>query len=423
MEKRTHAQVETAYRDAKERYQAYGIDTDSVLARLAKVEVSMNCWQGDDVAGFEGADSITGGGILATGNYPGRARTVEELRKDAELAFSLIPGTQRFNLHAIYLDSDRAVDRDEVGREHFASWVDWAKHLGIGLDFNPTFFSHEKAADGYTLASYDEGIRRFWIEHGTRCRDIAAYLGRELGSACVNNLWIPDGSKDDTSDRLKRRELLVQSLDEVFKTPFSPSETLDAVESKLFGIGSESFVTGSHEFYLAYALTRKVMLTMDAGHYHPTEGIAEKLSALLPFMDKVLLHVSRPVRWDSDHVVLFDDATRAVGREIIRADALDRVVLAVDFFDASINRIIAWVVGLRSTTKSLLAAMLEPNDMIRAAEQAGRLGERLALLEEAKTLPVSAVWDKFCSEQGVPVGGAWLDTVKAYENDVLLKRS
>ncbi len=422
MKDRTEAQVERAYQDAKERYNAYGIDTDEVLARLSGVEVSMNCWQGDDVAGFEGADSITGGGILATGNYPGRARNVTELRQDAELAFSLIPGKQRFNLHAIYLDSQKAVDRDEIGPEHFASWIDWAKKLGIGLDFNPTFFSHEKAAEGYTLASYDSDIRRFWIEHGKRCREIAADMGRQLGSACVNNLWIPDGSKDDTTDRLRRRELLVESLDDVFSAKYPAEETLDAVESKLFGIGSESFVAGSHEFYLAYALTRKLVLTMDAGHYHPTEGIAEKLSALLPFMDKVLLHVSRPVRWDSDHVVLFDDATRAVGREIIRADALDRVVLAVDFFDASINRIIAWVVGLRSTTKSLLAAMLEPNAMIREAEDAGRLGERLALLEDARTMPISAVWDKFCLEQGTPLGGEWIDAVRRYESEVLLKR-
>ncbi|TVQ22496.1 MAG: L-rhamnose isomerase [Spirochaetaceae bacterium] len=423
MKDRSEAQVERAYQDAKERYSAYGIDTDEVLSRLSGVEVSMNCWQGDDVAGFEGADSITGGGILATGNYPGRARNVAELRQDAELAFSLIPGKQRFNLHAIYLDSQKAVDRDEIAPEHFASWIDWAKKLGIGLDFNPTFFSHDKAAEGYTLASYDGDIRRFWIEHGKRCREIAADMGRKLGSSCVNNLWIPDGSKDDTTDRLRRRELLVESLDEVFAAKFPAEETLDAVESKLFGIGSESFVAGSHEFYLAYALTRKLVLTMDAGHYHPTEGIAEKLSALLPFMDKVLLHVSRPVRWDSDHVVLFDDATRAVGREIIRADALDRVILAVDFFDASINRIIAWVVGLRSTTKSLLAAMLEPNAMIREAEEAGRLGERLALLEDARTMPISAVWDKFCLEQGTPLGGEWLDAVRRYETEVLLKRS
>ena len=423
MENRNPEQVEQTYQDARSRYKAYGIDTDAVLRKLGSVEISMNCWQGDDVAGFEGADSITGGGILATGNYPGRARTVSELRQDAELAFSLIPGKQRFNLHAIYLDSDTAVDRDEIAPEHFASWVDWARKLGIGLDFNPTFFSHDKAASGYTLASYEKSIRDFWIEHGKRCREIAAYMGRELGSSCVNNLWIPDGSKDDTTDRLKRRELLVQSLDEVFRQTLPAEQTLDAVESKLFGIGSESFVVGSHEFYLAYALTRKLVLTMDAGHYHPTEGIAEKLSALLPFMPKVLLHVSRPVRWDSDHVVLFDDATRAVGREIIRADALDRVILAVDFFDASINRIIAWVVGLRSTTKSLLAAMLEPNDLIREAEHSGKLGERLALLEEARTLPISAIWDKFCLEQGVPVGGEWIETVKSYEADVLTKRS
>lgn len=411
------------YEQARERFGHYGIDTDKVLEKLSGIEVSMNCWQGDDVVGFEGADSITGGGIMATGNYPGRARNADELRADAEKAFGLIPGTQRFNLHATYRETDGGpVERDEVGPEHFERWMDWAAGLGIGLDFNPTFFSHPKANDGYTLAATDEGIRRFWIEHGKRSREISEAMGKRLGTPCLNNLWIPDGSKDEPTDRMSRRELLVESLDELYKTPTDSSKVLDAVESKLFGIGSESFVVGSHDFYVAYALTRGLVLTMDAGHYHPTESIAEKLPALLPFMDKVMLHVSRPVRWDSDHVVLYDDATRAIAREIARADAFDRVPLAVDFFDASINRLTAWVVGLRGTMKSILSALLEPVELMRKAEQEGDLGTRLALAEELKTLPIGGVWDQFCLQQNVPLGGSWMDEVKRYEKDVLSKR-
>lgn len=414
--------IEENYRGAKERYAAYGVDTDKALKRLARIEVSMNCWQGDDVVGFEGADAITGGGIMATGNYPGRARNADELRADAETAFSLIPGKKRFNLHAIYRESDRPVERDALAVEHFERWIEWAAGRKIGLDFNPTFFSHPKADDGYTLSAYDSGIRRFWIEHGKRCREISAAVGERLGTPCVDNLWIPDGSKDEVTDRMRRRHLLVESLDDVFSEHFDPDHILDAVESKLFGIGSESFVVGSHEFYLAYALSRKLVLTMDAGHYHPGESIAEKVTALLPFMRTLLLHVSRPVRWDSDHVVLFDDATRAIAREIVRAEALDRVLLAVDFFDASINRITAWVVGMRGTCKSLLAALLEPVELMRKAELAGDLGTRLAIAEEAKTLPLGAVWDRFCLDHDVPLGGAWMDEVKRYENDVLSKR-
>ncbi len=414
--------IEESYRQAKERYAAYGVDTDRALKKLASIEVSMNCWQGDDVVGFEGADSITGGGIMATGNYPGRARNADELRMDADKAFSLIPGKKRFNLHGSYRESEKPVERDALAPEHFERWIEWAAEQKIGLDFNPTFFSHPKADDGYTLSSYDSGIRRFWIEHGKRCREVSAAIGERLGTACVDNVWIPDGSKDDPTDRMRRRHLLVESLDELFSEHLDPEHTLDAVESKLFGIGSESFVVGSHEFYLAYALSRKLVLTMDAGHYHPTESVAEKVSALLPFMRTLLLHVSRPVRWDSDHVVLFDDATRAIAREIVRADALDRVLLAVDFFDASINRITAWVVGMRGTYKSLLAALIDPMELMRKAELAGDLGTRLALAEEAKTLPLGAVWDRFCLDHDVPLGGAWLDEVQSYENDVLSKR-
>lgn len=417
-------QVVNNYETARERFAAWGVDSDTALKRLSAVEVSMNCWQGDDVVGFEGADSITGGGIMATGNYPGRARNADELRADADTAFALIPGRQRFNLHATYRETDgKAVERDEVGPEHFSRWMDWAAERKIALDFNPTFFSHDKANEGFTLASYDESIRTFWIEHGKRSREISAAMGKRQGSPSLNNLWIPDGSKDEPTDRMRRRALLAESLDELYREKMDEKQVLDAVESKLFGIGSESFVVGSHDFYLAYALSRGLLLTMDAGHYHPTESIAEKLTALLPFMDKVMLHVSRPVRWDSDHVVLYDDATRAIAREIVRADALDRVYVAVDFFDASINRIAAWVVGMRGTMKSMLAALLEPVDRMREAEKAGDLGARLAVAEELKTLPIGAVWDKFCLDSGVPLGGAWLDEVKRYEKDVLAKRS
>ena len=415
--------VERNYQQAKERFAHYGVDTDKAIGELERMPVSMNCWQADDVVGFEGADSISGGGILATGNFPGRARNAEELRADAEFAFRLIPGKHRFNLHASYRETDgSSVERDEVGPQHFERWIEWAERLGIGLDFNPTFFSHPKADDGYTLSAYDPEIRRFWIEHGKRSREISEAMGKRLGTACYNNLWIPDGSKDEPTDRLRRRELLLESLDAMYHDRMDPSYVLDAVESKLFGIGSEASVVGSHDFYLAYALTRKLVLTMDAGHYHPTESIAEKLTALLPFMDKILLHVSRPVRWDSDHVVLFDDATRSIGREIVRADALNRVAIAVDFFDASINRITAWVVGMRGTIKSLLAGLLEPLSQMREAEEAGDLGTRLALMEELKTLPIGAVWDEFCRRNDTPLGGAWIDEVKQYERETLVKR-
>lgn len=415
--------VEQAYDYARERYSAFGVDSDAALRTLASVPVSMNCWQGDDVTGFEGSAGITDGGIVATGSAGGRARNADELRADAEFAMSLIPGAHRFNLHAMYLESDSPVDRDEVAPEHFQKWIEWAKNLGIGLDFNPTFFSHPKAADGFTLTSSERSKREFWIRHGIACRKIAAEMGRELGTPCVNNLWIPDGSKDLPADRLALRERLRDSLDKLYADTFPGDQLVDAVESKLFGIGSESFVVGSHEFYLAYALTRGLVLCMDAGHYHPTEYIGEKISSILAFMPQLLLHVSRPVRWDSDHVVILDDATRLVAEEIVRCEALDRLYLAVDFFDASINRITAWVTGLRATRKALLLALLEPRDALRIEESAGHLGNRLAIMEEAKSLPFGAVWDKFCLDQKVPVGAEWLDKVRDYESRVLAKRS
>jgi L-rhamnose isomerase len=415
-------EVDQAYERAKETYSALGVDTDAALKKLATVPVSINCWQADDVAGFEGQSELSGGGIMATGNYPGRARTPDELRQDYEEAVSLIPGTHRLNLHASYLDAPgKKIDRDEIETEHFQSWIEWAKGRGIGIDFNPTFFSHPMADEGFTLSSKDAKTRNFWIEHGKRTRAISADIGRELGTPCVNNFWIPDGMKDQPADRLGYREILVESLDEIFSESLDPKHTLDAVESKLFGIASESFVVGSHEFYLAYALTREVMLCMDAGHYHPTEEIADKISALLPFTDRLLLHVSRPVRWDSDHVVIFDDPTRRIAREVVRSDALEQVSIAVDFFDASINRITAWVVGLRSTIKALLWALVEPTDLMREAEDAGNYGNRLALQE--LTLPFAAVWDKYCKVAGVPVGAAWINEVETYEESVLSKRS
>lgn len=410
--------VGSRYADARDQYAELGVDTDAALDALARVPFSINCWQADDVAGLEGSDGISGGGILATGSYPGRARTGDEIRADFTFARTLIPGMHRFNLHAMYLEAP-GIDRDAIEPEHFRGWMDWAQEIGVALDFNPSFFSHPHAADGFTLTHDDAAIRAFWIEHGKRSRRISAAMGAAQGNASINNFWIPDGMKDIPADRLRRRELLAEVLDEVFSEPLGADNTLDCVESKLFGIGSESYVVGSHEFYLAYALTRKVVLTMDAGHYHPAESIADKISALLPFVPALLLHVSRPVRWDSDHVVLFDDETRAIMREIHRADAWQRVYLANDFFDASINRISAWVIGIRGAMKAALAAMVEPLDRIRQAETDGDFALRLALQEEAKTLPFGAVWDTFCERSGVPSGWGWLGEVERYTNSVL----
>jgi L-rhamnose isomerase len=419
----SETQHEQMYGYAKEMYAEYGVDTEAALRKLDAVEISIHCWQGDDVTGFERSGPLTGG-IMATGNYPGKARTPEELRSDFERAYSLIPGTHRLNLHAIYLENGgKSVDRDQIEPEHFSGWIDWAKSLGIGLDFNPTFFSHPKADDGMTLAHRDKSIREFWIEHGKRSRKIAAAMGKALGTPAMDNFWIPDGSKDYPADRLFHRELLVESLDACFAEKLDPNLTLDAVESKLFGIGAESYTVGSHEFYQAYAQSRGLVFCMDAGHYHPTESIADKVSALLPFLPKLLLHVSRPVRWDSDHVVLFDDETRAIMREIARADAWDRISVALDFFDASINRIEAWVTGTRAALKSALFGLLEPGKLLKEAEAAGRLGDRLAISEEAKTLPFGTVWNEFCRRNDVPIGKKWVESVTAYEKEVLSSRS
>jgi len=411
------------FHSAKERYAAIGVDVDHALDKLASVPVSIQCWQGDDVGGFESSAGLTGGGILATGNYPGKARTPQELRQDAEEAFKLIPGKHRFSLHAIYLENGgKSVDRDEIEPQHFQNWIDWAREHGLGLDFNPTYFSHPKAADGFTLSHADTNVRKFWVRHGIACRRIAAAMGKELETPAVVNFWMPDGYKDIPADRLAPRRRMAESLDEIFAQEISPEYERDALESKLFGIGSESYVVGSHEFFLGYAASRKKLLCLDAGHYHPTEGIADKLSACSLFVDEMLLHVSRGVRWDSDHVVIWNDELRAIAEELVRNNLLERVHIGLDFFDATVNRIAAWVIGTRSMLKSLLAALLEPIDQLRLFELNGDYTRRLALLEELKTLPFGPIWDRYCEMNDVPVGTAWIDTVMTYERDVLNRR-
>ncbi|XHR27905.1 MAG: L-rhamnose isomerase [Chthoniobacteraceae bacterium] len=414
----------STYLAAQSAYAALGVDTDAALKRLAEIPISLHCWQGDDVGGSEHPDAtLTGGGIQTTGNYPGKARNLDELRADIDQASSLIPGTKRLNLHACYADlGGEKVERNAYETRHFQSWIDWAKTRNLGLDFNPTYFSHPLAADGFTLSHPDAGVRQFWIEHGIASRKIAADMGKQLGSKTVTNFWIPDGYKDIPADRVAPRKRLEASLDAIFAVPVDPSQNVDAVESKLFGIGSESYVVGSHEFYMGYAVKNQKLLCLDAGHFHPTETIADKISSVLQFVPEILLHVSRGVRWDSDHVVILDDATRAMMEEVVRGGFIDRTHIGLDFFDASINRIAAWVIGARSTLKALLLALLEPTASLRQAEAAGDFATRLALLEEAKTLPFAAVWDEFCARQNVPAGAAWLGEVKCYEQSVLAKR-
>lgn len=413
-----------AYAAARQLYASLEVETETALATLARTPISLHCWQGDDVGGFERAGAtLEGGGIQATGNYPGKARTIAELRRDLETALALIPGRQRLNLHAIYGDfGGRKVERDAITLEHFQSWLDWAKAHGLGLDFNPSFFSHPLAKDGFTLAHPDPKIRQFWIDHGSACRRIGAAFGRALGSPTVTNVWIPDGHKDLPADRKGPRERLEQALDAVFAEPLDPTHHRDAVESKLFGIGSESYVVGSHEFYLGYAVTRRKALCLDMGHFHPTESVADKISSVLQFVPHLLLHVSRGVRWDSDHVVLFDDPTRALFEELVRGDFLSRTSIGIDYFDASINRVAAWVIGTRNAQKCLLAALLEPTTRLRALEQAGDHTARLALLEELKTLPLGAVWEEHCRRHNVPGDRAWLPEVQRYERAVLSQR-
>jgi L-rhamnose isomerase len=418
------AKLERAFQLARERYAALGVDADRSLRLLARIPISLQCWQGDDVGGFENAGQELGGGLAVTGNYPGKARTPEELRSDLDLALSLLPGSHRVNLHACYGEfGGRRVDRDEVGPAHFRNWIAWARQRRVGLDFNPTFFAHPKAADGFTLAHRDRSIRRFWIEHGIRCREIGAAMGKALGQPCVTNIWIPDGLKDTPADRVGPRERLTAALDAIFKPALSPKQNLDSVEPKLFGIGSESYVVGSHEFYLGYAITRHKLLCLDAGHFHPTEGIADKISSVLAYLPEILLHVSRGVRWDSDHVVTFTDELQAIAREIVANNYVGRVHLGLDYFDASINRIAAWVIGARSLQRALLLALLEPTGPLRAAEAAGDFTTRLAWQEESKALPFGAVWDYHCLQANVPVGRAWLGEIKAYERGVLARRA
>ncbi|MEI7063716.1 L-rhamnose isomerase [Dickeya chrysanthemi] len=414
--------IETAWRLARERYARLNIDVDAALRQLDRIPVSIHCWQGDDVAGFEHGSGALTGGIQATGNYPGKARNATELRADLEQAFRQIPGPKRLNLHAIYLESATPVARNAIEPQHFSNWVAWAKEHQLGLDFNPTCFSHPLSSDGFTLSHPDENVRRFWIEHCQASRRISAWFGRELGTASVMNIWIPDGMKDLTVDRLAFRQRLLASLDEVIAEKLDPAHHIDAVESKLFGLGAESFTVGSGEFYMGYATSRQTALCLDAGHFHPTEVISDKISSASLFVPRLLLHVSRPVRWDSDHVVLLDDETQAIAHEIVRHNLFDRVHIGLDFFDASINRIAAWVIGTRNMKKALLRALLEPTETLRTLEQNGDYTARLALLEEQKSLPWQAVWEHYCQQHDVTPGSDWLQSVRHYENTVLCQR-
>lgn len=415
--------IEKAYEIAKEKYASIGVDTDKVLKDLEKVKLSIHCWQGDDVTGFLFPNQELTGGISVSGNYPGRARTPQELKQDLKKALTLIPGKHKVQLHAIYADTDEKVDLDELEPKHFKSWVDWAKEEEIGLDFNGTFFSHPKSASGFTLSSPDKEIRDFWIEHGKRTREIAEYFGKELGQQSVNNFWIPDGFKDNPIDKVAPRTRLKEALDEIMAKPIDEKYTIEAVEGKLFGIGAESYTVGSHEFYMGYALTRGKLWTIDAGHFHPTEDVSDKFSAFLEFGKGLMLHVSRPVRWDSDHAVILDEALARITRTLVRDNQLDKVNIGLDFFDATINRIAAWVIGARNTLKGLLIGMLAPIEALKAAELSGDYTTRLAVTETLKTFPVGAVWDYYCMKHNVPVEEKWLAEVQQYEKDILSKRN
>jgi L-rhamnose isomerase len=416
--------IDEAYALASQRYKELDVDTEAALSKLKSIPISLHCWQGDDVTGFEAPDArLSGGGILATGNYPGKARNPQQLRQDLDLALSLIPGLQRLNLHAIYGEFDgQKVDRDQIEPKHFQGWISWAKSKGIGMDFNPSFFSHPKANDGYTLAHADDKIRAFWVEHGKRCRAIGAEMGKQLGSPCVTNIWIPDGSKDSPADRQGPRQRLRASLDAMLEKPFDKKHLVDAVECKLFGIGSESYVVGSHEFYMGYAVQKQIALCLDAGHFHPTEVISDKLSSAAEFVPEILLHVSRGIRWDSDHVVTLTDELQSIAFELVRGRLLERIHIGLDYFDATINRVAAWVIGTRNMQKALLIALLEPSAQQRAAESSGNLTRRLALMEAAKALPWGAVWDQHCRRGSVPGEFEWMQAVETYEKDVQFKR-
>ncbi len=414
-------ELEKRYLSVKEEYKKIGVDTDEALKKLSEVRISMHCWQADDVRGFMGAEELTGG-IQATGNYPGRARNVEEAKQDYDEVLSLVPGKFNLNLHAIYTDTNEKVDLDELEPKHFAKWVEYAKSRNIGLDFNPTLFSHPKASTGFTLSSNDENIRNFWIEHCKRCRKIGEYFGKETGVPCVTNIWIADGYKDVPYDRLAPRIRLKESLDEILKEKIDPKYNIDSVESKVFGIGVESYTVGSNEFYLSYAVKNNMCVTYDSGHFHPTEYISDKLSAITQFVPHILLHVSRPVRWDSDHVVIFDDELNEIARTLVRNDLLKKTSIGLDYFDASINRISAYVVGIRSTQKALLRAMLEPKELLEKVESDGNYTDRMFITERLKTMNFGTIYDYFCYKNGKKIGMDVLDEIHRYEKEVLLKR-
>lgn len=414
--------IESGYKLARERFADLGIDTDAALKTLDAIPISIQCWQGDDVLGFENPNGNLTGGIQTTGNYIGRARNARELRSDLEMALSVIPGKKRVNLHAIYLEAAEHVERDRIETRHFKAWIDWAKHHGFALDFNPTCFSHPKSAQNLTLSHPDPAIRKFWIDHCIASRKISEDMGLELNDTSIMNIWIPDGFKDLPADRLGPRARLLNSLDEILFALDGTHHKV-AVEGKLFGIGAESYTVGSNEFYMGYASTRKTLLCLDAGHFHPTENVGDKISTALCFVDEILLHVSRPVRWDSDHVVLLDEATMGIASEIIRCNAIDRVHVGLDFFDASINRLAAWVIGARNVRKALLCALLEPRKSVTAAERDFDFTRRLALMEESKSMPWPSVWDYYCATKEVPLGGEWLETIAAHEKNVLSKRN
>lgn len=418
------ADIEKSYKIAKEQYAALGIDTDQVIAEMDNVVISLHCWQTDDVGGFEKADAVLGGGgIQATGNFPGKAKSIVQMRADLDKVMSLLPGKQRLNLHAIYGEfGGKNVDRDQIEVKHYQGWIDWAKDRGIGLDFNCTCFSHPLADDGYTLSSKNEKVRKFWVEHTKRCRAIAAEMGKQLGTPSVHNIWIPDGSKDIPVDRNTLRGQLKKSLDEIFAVKYPKKYLKDSVESKLFGIGSESMVVGSHDFYLGYAISNNTMITLDNGHFHPTEVVGDKISSILHFVDELLLHLTRGVRWDSDHVLTFNEELLLIAQEIVRCKALKRVNVGLDFFDASLNRIGAYVIGTRSAQLAFMYAFLEPIKTLVEYENKGKGFERLALLELMKTMPFSAVYDYYCMKNNVPSGMDYINEVVKYEKEVLSKR-
>ncbi|HEU5077727.1 MAG TPA: L-rhamnose isomerase [Opitutaceae bacterium] len=422
----TSKQISAAYKIARDVYAEQGVDTEAAIKRATQIPISLHCWQADDVRGLETSKAAAGsGGIMATGGYPGRARNGDEMRADLDFVINLLPGTQRLNLHAFYAETgSKPVDRDELEPEHFSKWLGWAKTHGLGLDFNPTYFAHPKAASGFTLSHADRGVRKFWINHGKASRRIAQHFAKKLGTPSVNNHWIPDGAKDAPADRWSPRARLVESYDEIFgDKSINRKQCIDAVEGKLFGLASEEYVVGSHEFYSSYAQSRGVVPCLDLGHYHPTESVADKVSALMQFHPRVLLHTSRPVRWDSDHVVIFDDQVRNLFLEIARGDAWDRVFVALDFFDAAINRTAAYIIGARATRQAILSGLLDPSQQLREAEKAGRDHERLALMENARAMPWGAVWNELCEREEVPAGAAWLDDVKKYEQTISAARN